>query len=218
MTWAAFFSLIGFHFVGMASPGPDLFLVLRYATKSRKHALAAVAGVSTGAAMWIMLTVFGLAAVLKASPSLMAGIQLLGGAYLVYMAVSMLRGGIKTLLELRSGAEPAFASAMLGSLKSAYRTGVLTNLSNPKIVLFLAAVLSQFVPVDAPMWILLACAFALIVTQIFFFSSMAVLISTEIVMRRLVLAGPWIDIVAGVLFAVMGVIFISAGLQVILTS
>lgn len=212
MTWAAFFSLIGFHFVGMASPGPDMFLVLRYATKSRKHALAAVAGVSTGAAMWIILTVFGLAAVLKATPSLMAGIQLLGGAYLVYMAISMLRGGLKTLLELRSGAEPTMvAASSLGTLKSAYRTGILTNLSNPKIVLFFAAVLSQFVPVDAPLWILLACALALVVTQVFFFSAMAFLISTEVVMRRMVLAGPWIDVVAGILFAVMGVIFINAG-------
>lgn len=154
MTWTALLSLLGVHIIGMASPGPDLFLVLRLATKSRKHAIAAVAGISAGATMWIALTVFGFAAIITAIPWLMGAIQLVGGCYLVYMGVGMLRTGIGALRELRAGAKPVLGAAALKSPKAILRQGFFTNLSNPKIVLFLAAVLSQFIPTHAPWWVL----------------------------------------------------------------
>ena len=92
-------------------------------------------------------------------------------------------------------------AAALGSLGGAFRQGLLTNLSNPKIVLFFAAVLSQFMPVGAPAWVQLVYIAALLVTSVLWFGFIAITVSTEIVVRRLVSAGPWIDLVAGVVFA-----------------
>jgi len=146
LTWTALLSLLGVHIIGMASPGPDVFLVLRLATKSRRHAIAAVAGISTGATIWMTLTVFGFAAVITANPLLMGVIQLVGGCYLIYMGISMAKAGINTLRELRAGAAPALGSEALRSPKATFRQGFFTNMSNPKIVLFLTAVLSQFIP------------------------------------------------------------------------
>lgn len=215
-TWTALLSLLGVHIIGMASPGPDLFLVLRLATKSRKHALAAVAGISTGAAIWISLTVFGFAAAITAIPWLMGAIQLVGGCYLVYMGIGMGKSGINTLLELRAGATPAVGTEPLKSPKATFRQGFFTNMSNPKIVLFLAAVLSQFIPSSAPWWVLLIYALALIVAQVVFFLIIAVVVSTDAVVKRMVLAGPWIDTIAGVIFLVLGATLIVSGADLIL--
>ena len=211
MNWAAFTAMLGIHVVGMTSPGPDIFLILRMATRSRKHALAAVAGIVTGSTVWVTLTVVGVAVVLSTHPTLMGAIQLLGGAYLTYMGARMLLGAIRGIRELNTGGSPAVGAAALGSLGGAFRQGLLTNLSNPKIVLFFAAVLSQFMPVGAPAWVQLVYIAALLVTSLLWFGFIAITVSTEIVVRRLVSAGPWIDLVAGVVFAVLGVSFVWKG-------
>lgn len=211
LTWTAILSLLGVHIIGMASPGPDIFLVLRLATKSRKHAMAAVVGISLGAAMWIVLTVFGMAAILAATPWLMGAIQLVGGCYLVYMGVSLLRVGLASIRDLRAGASPAIGSAVLKSPKATFRQGFFTNMSNPKIVLFLAAVLSQFIPASAPSWVLVFCALLLIVSQVAFFSLIAFVVSTDAVVKRMVLAGPWIDSAAGVIFLALGITLVTSG-------
>ena len=212
-TWTALLSLLGVHIIGMASPGPDLFLVLRLATKSRKHALAAVAGISTGAAIWISLTVFGFAAAITAIPWLMGAIQLVGGCYLVYMGIGMGKSGINTLLELRAGATPAVGTEPLKSPKATFRQGFFTNMSNPKIVLFLTAVLSQFIPAGASVGTLVLCTLVLIVSQIAFFLFIAIVVSTDAVVKRMVLAGPWIDTVAGAIFLVLGALLVASGAE-----
>ena len=52
------------NLVGVASPGPDIILVTRYATRSRRHAIAAAAGIQIGVLFWCAATVFGAAALL----------------------------------------------------------------------------------------------------------------------------------------------------------
>ena len=82
--------------------------------------------------------------------------------------------------------------------------GLLTNLSNPKIVLFFAAVLSQFMPVSAPAWVQLVYIAALLVTSVLWFRFIAITVS-----RRSSCAG-WCrrgrgSICGGVVFAGLGV-------------
>src|SRR5699024_1456159 len=135
VNWGALAAMLGIHVAGMTTPGPDIFLILRTALRSRKHALAAVAGIVTGSTLWVTLTVVGVAAVLATHPVLMGVIQLAGGAYLTWMASRMISGALRGLRELSDGGQPALGAAALGSVWSSYRQGVLTNLSNPKIVL-----------------------------------------------------------------------------------
>ncbi|MEJ5920289.1 LysE family translocator [Corynebacterium sp. H78] len=214
ISWPAYASMMGMHLVGMSTPGPDILMILRLATKSRKHALAAVMGISTGSLLWISLTVFGVAAVLAATPSAMGAIQTLGGAYLGYMAWKMLSTGFISMRQMQAGADPSViaGSGQLSPLRSTFWQGMLTNLSNPKIVLFFTAVLTQFIPVGAPLWDLMFVAVSLLLFQIFYFSMVAILVSTEAVVKRMVNAGPYIDMGAGVIFAVMSVIFVVEGI------
>lgn len=203
MNWANLLTMLGFHVVGMTSPGPDIFLILRTATRSRRHALAAVAGIVAGSTLWVTLTVVGVAAVMSANPAIMSGVQFFGGLYLAWMAWSMLSGGIRGVRDLRAGAEPPSVDAALGSVTAMFRTGLLTNLSNPKIVLFFTAVLSRFMPVGADWWVQLVYIIALQVMAAIWFGLIAVVVSTERMTRRMVRAGPWIDVVAGAAFAVL---------------
>ena len=80
-------TLVLLNVAGMATPGPDLLLLTRMATRSRRHALANVSGISTGLVLWVSLTVFGAAALLITYPVLESVIQLVGGVWLVWLVV-----------------------------------------------------------------------------------------------------------------------------------
>lgn len=53
----------------------------------------------------------------------------------------------------------------------------------------------------------------LIISQITFFLTIAVVVSTDAVVKRMVLAGPWIDTIAGVIFLVLGGALVVSGAQ-----
>ena len=202
MTLAQWASLLALNLAGAASPGPDMILIMRLATRSRTHALAAAAGIQLGVVMWCSLTVFGAAAVLTAYPSLLAFVQLLGGIALILMGLSMARTGWRD--RNVKPVDLADAALRLGSLKAAFRTGLLTNIANPKIVLFLAAIVAPLLPQSPSLGLAIAVIAALTLSAFLLFVVVAFFLSTKAVRCRVLAAGPWIDIAAGVLFVVIG--------------
>ena len=134
MSWSAFAAILLMNLVGAAAPGPDVVLITRYATRSRRHAIAAATGIQVGVLFWSSLTVFGAAALLTAFPGVLSLIQVVGGCFLVFMGVLSIRSGLE--LRKHPPQDEDDAAARLGSVGKVFRTGLATNLSNPKIVLF----------------------------------------------------------------------------------
>ena len=85
--------IVGLNLVGAAAPGPDVILVTRTATRSRPHAWATTCGIQLGVLWWCSLTVFGAAALLTAMPRALQVVQVIGGAYLVWMGINAARQG-----------------------------------------------------------------------------------------------------------------------------
>ena len=121
-------------------PGQDLVLVLsRGVGQGVSAGISTAAGVSLGLLGHTMLAAFGFGAILMASELLFALVKYIGAAYLVYLGISLIRSN-------RSGL--ALGSARAGSLKRAFLTGALSNISNPKITIFYLAFLPQFIAAD----------------------------------------------------------------------
>ncbi len=133
-------------------PGPDmLFLLGQTLAGGPRRGLAAMAGIVTGAMIHIAAATAGVAALVAASPLLFAGVQALGAAYLLWLGIGALRAAWRG-----GGAGPAAPdAAAAGAVRTAYRQGLLTNLTNPKVALFFLAFLPQFVAPDraAPPWL-----------------------------------------------------------------
>mgnify|MGYP000719341396 FL=1 len=91
--------------------------------------------------------------------------------------------------------------------------GLATNLSNPKIVLFLAAMIAPQLPASPPLWLAIALTLALALSAFAFFLVVATVISTNAVRRKLIAAGPWIDIGSGLFFIIAGLALVVAGVQ-----
>ena len=134
-------------FVLNATPGVDLMLTLaRTMQHGLRRGLATAFGVSAGCVVHALAAAFGLAALLAASAAAFAVVKWAGAAYLLWLAVGMLRRAAKPALE-RAAAMPANGGPGAWHL---FRQGLLTNVLNPKVALFFLALLPQFIDSAAP--------------------------------------------------------------------
>lgn len=211
MSLSSLATIVVLNLLGAASPGPDVILITRLATKSRKHAIAAVTGIQVGVLMWTTLTVLGAAALLTAFPQLLGLVQLLGGSWLVYMGYSTFKAG----WESRNAVPMSLAEqeASLGSVGHAFRTGLATNLSNPKIVLFLSALIAPLLPANPSIGVAITLVLAMSLSCYAMFVVISMVVSTKAVRRKLLAAGPWIDIAAGAFFMVAGLALVVTGFR-----
>lgn len=139
-----------------ATPGPDTaYIVGRSIAQGRSAGLMSALGISLGCCVHAIASAVGLSAILAASATAFMVIKLAGGAYLVYL-------GIRMMLTKPAGA--ATAARDVRSLQRIFWQAMVTNVLNPKVILFFLAFIPQFVRADAPQktvaFLLLGVAFA----------------------------------------------------------
>ncbi|GAA1887190.1 LysE family translocator [Streptomyces durmitorensis] len=129
----------------VAMPGADFAVVVRNSLASRRAGVTCAIGVAGGLLVHTALAVAGVAAVLTAVPTLFRALQVLGGAYVLYLGYRALRSAARPLASfgVPDGAEQPAAG---GSL----RQGFFTNALNPKAPITFLSVLPQFVPAGSP--------------------------------------------------------------------
>jgi threonine/homoserine/homoserine lactone efflux protein len=126
-------------------PGPDMVLVLQTSsTQGRRHALATAVGLGLARAAHVTLAAVGLATLLKTVPWAFEVVRMVGVAYLVWLGIKLVRA--PSLVPEISAATPA-ASAKV--YRTAAWRGLMTNITNPKALLFCSVLLPQFVHANA---------------------------------------------------------------------
>jgi threonine/homoserine/homoserine lactone efflux protein len=134
-------------FVLNATPGVDFLLtVSRTLPGGVRAGVAAALGISAGCVVHALAAAFGLAAVMAVHPGAFVAVQWAGAAYLVWLGAGMLRQAWAG--PASAGSTPAGAAAR--PAWADFRTGLFTNLLNPKVALFFLAFLPQFVPAASP--------------------------------------------------------------------
>lgn len=125
-------------------PGPDMAVVTRRAVLvGPGDALRTVAGIATGLLVWGALTVVGLAAVLAASPAGYLTMRLLGAGYLVFL-------GAQALWQHRRSAPAPAHAGTRPATGAPWRTGLVSNVLNPKIAVFYTGLLPTLAPPHMP--------------------------------------------------------------------
>ena len=125
------------------APGQDVFFASACGIQHgpRAGALAGL-GVGLGGLFHVTMATVGLGALVAAHPGALMAIKYAGAGYLLYLAWKSWHAG---------GAAPAARSGLRGW--SILRRAALSNLLNPKPVLFLLAFLPQFTRPDyGPVW------------------------------------------------------------------
>ncbi|HGM5104382.1 threonine export protein RhtC [Serratia marcescens] len=188
------------HLIALMSPGPDFFFVSQTAaSRSRREAMMGVVGISLGIVVWAGVALMGLHLILQKMAWLHQIIMVGGGIYLCWMGWQLLRSA-----RAQQAQPAAEAQVALPKAGRSFIRGFLTNLSNPKAVIYFGSVFSLFVgdSVGAgARWGL----FLLIVAETFVWFSLVVVVFALPAMRRgYQRLAKWIDGVAGVLFTGFG--------------
>ena len=128
------------------TPGADMaYVVARSLGQGSRAGLVSALAITLGCCVHIALATAGLAALLAHSPVAFRALQYAGAAYLLFIAWRLWRSGPGV------AATAAAAAASQGRI---FLQGVVTNVLNPKVALFILAFLPQFVdPARGPAWL-----------------------------------------------------------------
>lgn len=196
-----FFTVAMVHIVALMSPGPDFFFVSQTAvSRSRKEAMMGVLGITCGVMVWAGVVLLGLHLIIEKMAWLHTIIMVGGGLYLCWMGYQMLHGALKKQDAAASSPHIELAQSGRSFLK-----GLLTNLSNPKAIIYFGSVFSLFVGDNvgaAARWGI----FALITLEtLAWFTVVASLFALPKMRRGYQRLAKWIDGFAGALFAGFGI-------------
>ncbi len=121
-------------------PGQDTALMIRNTVVGGRPAgLSTAGGIASAQVVWTAATAAGLAALLVAWRPAFDALRLIGAAYLLFLGARMLLGAVRAR---RHGSGATSGAAR--TPRRAYRQGLLSNLSNPKMGLFFTSLLPQF--------------------------------------------------------------------------
>ena len=148
MRWSAYGAFLAFAIVLILIPGPDFAVVSKNALAGdrRRGAWTAV-GVACSNAVQGSAAAAGLGAMIVRAQPVFEAIKWAGVGYLLYLAAQALWSAVRGHHQRldHEGAEQGGAAAALGG----WRQGFLSNITNPKVLVFYLAVLPQFLTPDA---------------------------------------------------------------------
>jgi homoserine/homoserine lactone efflux protein len=215
-TWVAFAVL---ETILCITPGPAvLFTVGSTLSRGRAAGFAAVTGIVTGNTIYFVLSATSLGAILLASYEVFTLIRWAGAAYLIYLGLRALFGKHDALPEsadVRGPSTEFIPSRVEGrgmtAVRPAFAGGTMTQLSNPKALIFFSALLPQFI--DPHRWLVGQVAILGITSQII----EALVMTTYILLASGVARSAKKTVVAGIFERVAGVFLIGAALKLALT-
>lgn len=169
----------GAYLLGTASPGPSNMAIMATAmSQGRRPALLLAAGVISGSLCWALLVATGLSTLLLAWAEAVTLIKVVGGLYLLWLAVKAARSAARSdSPALQQDARVSVSGAAL------YRRGLMMHLSNPKAIMVWMAIMSLGLQPGAATSVLPAIVGGCALLGVAVFSGYALLFSTPVMVR-----------------------------------
>ena len=158
------FGIVIADFLAVCTPGPDFVLTLRNTLKgSRACGIATAVGISTGIAIHVAYSTFGVAALLTKFDNISLVLKILGGSYLIYL-------GYKSLASTSPNATFTNNHQDHVSIRSSFYSGFITNILNPKAFLFYISLYTVILTPETPSWVYVTLAICFVSTTLIWFS------------------------------------------------
>lgn len=189
-------ALLGIVLLAMASPGPDMILVARYALRGPAPAFACIAGIVTGIAAHLTFALTGLATLAATAPALLEVVRWAGAAWLAWLGISALRsrGGFR------------FADPGIEAGPHPFVAGAVSNLLNVKVLLMMGALFTELLDPASDLSVRLLGAGLLVVEVALVWSAFALLIRHRPVARWLEARALGLDRIFGTVLLLLAVL------------
>lgn len=191
-----FLALVFIHLLAVISPGPDFALTVSQSVKSgRKAGIYIAIGIGAGMSVHIIYTILGVGALMHASPTLMGFARVLGGGYVIYLALKLL--GAKPCNNL--GDSEILQEDLENKWSRIFWMGFLTNATNPKATLFFLAIFTTLVSSSTPIYIQAVYGIWMCFINALWFSMVATFFAHPGIRNQFLKMGYWFERLMGVL-------------------
>lgn len=206
--WLEFITIATVHFFAVASPGPDLAIVLKHSISyGRRAAMWTSVGIGVGILIHVVYSLLGIGILIKTTPWLFNALSLVAAAYLIYLGWGALRSKAPVGQELGEEQQADYQDI---SDKKAFFVGVVTNGLNPKATMFFLSVFAVAVSIDTPLEVKAIYGIYLCIATGVWFCSMSYILSTQRVRQTFKSKGYLFDRVMGIVLIALAVKLISS--------
>ncbi|MGH1456090.1 MAG: LysE family transporter [Alphaproteobacteria bacterium] len=188
------------------SPGPAFVVAVRNAIAyDRKTGIATAFGLSLGVLAHVSFVLCGIALIVAQSVWLFSFIKYAGAAYLFYIGVKAIIASRKVKMpsiEINDDIQPA---KLMISVRKAIVTGFLTNLLNPKAVVFFTAVFTQFINADTSFQVLALYGLTSVAIEFLWFAGVAIFLTHSRIRAVFLSYMRWVEGICGGLMVGLGI-------------
>lgn len=149
-TWWLYFATV---FVVSAIPGPNMLLIMSHGAQyGLRRTAASMAGCLSALVIMLSVSAAGLGVFLQAWPAMFNTLRIVGAAYLVWLGIKAWSAPVADAEAANAAASDAAAPLAVPARRpgALFRNGFLVASSNPKAILFAAALLPQFIDASRP--------------------------------------------------------------------
>ena len=197
--WPAIFTFLGVFTFAIISPGPNFILVTNTAlNRSRSEGLLTATGMATGSGIFAFAGLVGLLPLVHSLPHFAEVMRFVGGGYLAWIGLDMLRTCRREIV-------PETVDKVIGaSAMVSYRTGMLTNLTNPKAWAFYLSLFTLVMGPAFPLWSKVLLNIFMFLISLVWYVAVAFLVSSRTFQPLFLSYRPVIQGVLGCLLIIVG--------------
>jgi RhtB (resistance to homoserine/threonine) family protein len=185
------------HLLAVMSPGPSFLITARTAVaQSRADGIKVALGLGAGTIVWSAAALLGLNLLFRQFQWLFVGMKVAGALFLLWVAVQVFRHAAVPV-------EMGVGTARENGPSSLVR-GFLTQISNPKVVVFFGSIFIAMLPTDVPRWMSVALIAIVTVNEIVWYSLVSLFFGSASVRRVYRVAKRWIDRATGAFLGLLG--------------
>ena len=189
--------------VATMSPGPAFVISVRNSVVyDRRAAIFTSLGLALGVGAHVLFVLGGIAFIIEQSVFLYNFIKYAGAAYLIYIGIKSLRARKKILADAQQ--TETKKQETLTAIQ-AVRIGFLTNLLNPKAVLFFTAFYTQFIDIHTPWQTHVLYGSTSMAIEFLWFAGVAVVLTNPVIKQKFLGVVHWIGRTCGGLMIALGV-------------
>jgi len=189
---------IGFvHLLAVMSPGPSFLITARTAVAhSRADGIKIALGLGAGTILWSAAALFGLNFLFRQFPWLFVGMKVAGALFLLWVALKILQHAddaveINERANNENGHNPLLR-------------GFLTQVSNPKVVVFFGSIFVAILPNEVSGWMITALIAMVAMNEIVWYSLVSLFFGSSPVRRFYLMAKHWIDRATAAFLGLLG--------------
>jgi len=200
--WLNITATLAVFTLAIVSPGPNFILVVNTSlADSRRAGLFTAFGVAVGSGLFALAGLLGLILLINSLPHFAVVVRLVGGGYLAWLGAGMIWRALR-----RPGGNAVVAGGKRTQLPPfrAFRTGLLTNLTNPKAWAFYFSLFTLVASPTTPLWAKVFLNLSMFLISFSWYASVVLLISDRRVQPHFLRLQPLIQGVLGGLLVWLG--------------